>query len=142
MSYVPLSSFPDWLSANFKAPALLPLLHIKHRHDNTDLPLKLLGNRIVYWYSPKAAGTNDSSSSTAEAAVAALSSPAQGGNKKKVRKLQQQQQQQQIGAAQGTTGLLQGGYLGSELLGYLEFTDDLDYLVSARRLMLDCSQTT
>ena len=86
---------------------------------------------MVFWTTAKqaadAAADGDSSSSSAAAAAGASgTSPA--GSKKKVRKLQQQAQQALAGA-QGSTGMLQAGYLYPDLITRLEFTEDLEYLV-------------
>lgn len=105
--------------------------------ESGTLPCKFLGD-IAYWTVPpskQADGSSSSSSTAAVAAAAATSlalsqaSPGGGGGKKKVRKLQAQQQQMAAASAQGL-GLLQAGYLEPRLMGHLEFTDEVEYMVS------------
>lgn len=93
--------------------------------DTGVLPCKFLGPRIAYWTLQKQ--EQGGSSSPAQAAPTSITGSPATGNKKKVRKLQQQQQQ--LSAGQGSTGLLQAGFLNPELLAYLEFTEDFDYVV-------------
>lgn len=90
------------------------------------LPHKFLGP-IVYWTLKPAAGADSSSAAAGSPAAAAPALPSTG-NRKKQRKAQSQQQI--MGAGQGSTGILQSAWLLPELLSHLEFTDEVDYVVS------------
>lgn len=95
-------------------------------HNSGTLPYQFLGD-VVYWtMAAKQDGKEaDGSMTAAAAAVPAL--PATSGSKKKTRKLQQQHN---LSGTQQRSSLLKAGHLYPKLLLLLEFTEELDQMVS------------
>jgi hypothetical protein len=96
--------------------------------DTGILPHKFLGSSIVYWTLLAAPAADSSSPAAGSPAAAAPLAPSTG-NKKKQRK--SQSQQQVVGAGQSSSGLVQPAWLLPELLQHLEFTEELDTMVSS-----------
>lgn len=108
--------------------SLLPVLCLVCRiYNSGTLPCQFLGD-VVYWtMAAKRDGREADGTTTGAAAAAVPALPATSGSKKKTRKLQQQQH---LSVTQQRSPLLQAGHLYPKLLLLLEFTEELDQMVS------------